>query len=89
MHNVIRNYFFHRSTCPTPEWDQVVYYYKRADDALNFLWVIPSKDTCELLRENALMVAPDERDLLNFVLNFYDGTLERIAQKLNGELNGF
>lgn len=85
MQNVIRNYFSVRKTCPTPEYDQTVYQYFRKDDKLEFLWVLPSKDTCELLHLNMLGVSKEERDLLYFVLSFYDGSLLRKAKKLNGE----
>ena len=27
MQNVLRNYFFHRETCPTPDYDQATYRY--------------------------------------------------------------
>lgn len=85
MQNVIRNIFFPRKTCPTPEYDQTVYHYIRKDDRLDFLWVVPAKDACQLLRVNALGVPKEERDLLYFVLSFYDGSLLRKAKKLNGE----
>ncbi len=85
MQNVIRNYFHPRKTCPTPEYDQTVYHYKVKDLYIDFLWVIPSKDTCELLHLNMLGVSKEERDLLYFVLSFYDGSLLRQAKKLNGE----
>ncbi len=86
MQNVLRNYFFHRHTCPTPEWDQTVYRYIRADDDVRFLWVIPSKDTCELFRANAPIIDKSEYELLKFVLEFYDGTLDRKCRQLNGEI---
>ena len=85
MQNVLRNYFFARSSCPTPDYDQAVYHYHRASDHLEFLWVIPSRDTSHLLRENALLVAPEERELLRFVLDFSDGSLALLSKKLNGE----
>jgi len=85
MENVLRNYFFGRKTCPTPEWDQTVYRYFPKDDYLEFLWVVPSKDTCELYKQNALQVDPKERELLQYVLDFSDGTLLERAKKLNGE----
>lgn len=85
MPNVIRNYFTHRLSCPTPEYDQIVYKYNRKDEVIDFLWVIPSKDTCQTMRDNALNVPQVERELLNFVLDFYDGTLLKISKKLNGE----
>ena len=85
LQNVIHHYFFGRLTCPTPDYDQTVYYYSPTHDSIEFLWVIPSKDTCEHLRDHAIEVAPSERDLLNYVLDFYDDTLMKKAKKLNGE----
>ena len=86
MENVIRNYFLARSSCPTPEWDQTVYRYKRADDIIEFLWVVPSKDTCQLFKNNALQISPEEKDLLRFVMDFTDGTLLKLSKKLNKEM---
>lgn len=85
MKNVIRNYFHARQTCPTPDYDQTVYCYSIKHELLEFLWVLPSKDTCQLLKDNALQVASDEKALLHFVLSFYDGSLLVKAKKLNGE----
>ena len=85
LNNVLRNYFFPTQACPTPTWDQAIYHYHSADDRLEFLWVIPSKDTCELFQENALYIVPEEKELLRFVLDFEDGTLLRLAKKLNKE----
>lgn len=83
--NVYRNYFYCRLSCPTPTYDQAVYRYVKQDDALEFIWVLPSKDTCTVLVDHALEVVPEERELLYFVLQFNDGTLLRIAKELNGE----
>jgi len=83
--NVLRNYFMHRKSCPTPDYDQTLYRYDKKNDILEFLWVIPSRDTCVLLRDNALIVAPQERSLLGFVLDFDDGTLYKRAKRFNGE----
>jgi hypothetical protein len=85
MHNVLRNYFFHRQSCPTPDYDQTVYKYTISTENIEFLWVIPSKDTCILLKQNALEVVPEERQLLKYVLDFADGTLYKLSKKLNGE----
>lgn len=85
LENVLRNYFFHRATCPTPDYDQAVYRYVKKDDAIEFLWVIPSKDACLYLKNNAALVVPDEHSLLNYVLRFADGTLYAWAKQLNGE----
>lgn len=85
MQNVLRNYFLGRKTCPTPDYDQTVYHYKYSDEILEFLWVIPSRDTCQLFKHNALHINKSERDLLNFVIDFADGTLFRRCKKLNNE----
>lgn len=85
MQNVIRNYFFVRATCPTPEWDQTVYKYTFNGDGLEFMWVIPAHDVCQNLKDNALTIDKEERELLEFVMAFDDGRLLEIAKKLNGE----
>ena len=85
LENVIRNYFFSRVSCPTPDYDQAVYHYKASDETLSFVWVIPDRDTCLLLRANTSQVAAEELDLLGFVMNFANGELYKLAKKLNGE----
>jgi len=85
MRNVFRNYFYARLSCPTPDYDQTVYRYNRVQDKIEFIWVIPSRDASFHLKDNALQVANEERGLLNFVLKFADGTLFKLAKKLNGE----
>ena len=85
MNNVIRNYFLTRFSCPTPEWDQAVYKYDTKSDSLDFLWVVPAKDICKNLKDNALNIDPSEKELLNFVLSFEDGTLLQLSKKLNNE----
>ena len=87
MKNVLRSYFFSRSSCPTPEWDQAVYHYHAEPDHLDFLWVIPSRDTCRTLKDNALQIPQSERLLLDFVFAFEDGSLLGKAKKLNGEMD--
>lgn len=83
--NVLRNYFMTRVSCPTPDYDQAVYRYNKKDESLDFLWVIPSKDACLMLKDNAILIMPEERQLLQFVLDFADGSLFQLAKKLNGE----
>ncbi len=86
MENVLRHYFFHRSTCPTPDYDQSVYKVHFGSSYIEFLWVIPAKDVCYHLKDNALMVDGKERELLQYVLDFFDDTLMLKAKKLNGEV---
>jgi hypothetical protein len=83
--NVMRNYFFARMTCPTPDYDQAVFKYDAAREELSFLWIVPDRETCITFKENALSIAPEERDLLKFVLDFSSGELFKLAKRLNGE----
>ena len=83
--NVIRNYFTSRISCPTPEYDQTVYKVLRRDEIIEFLWVVPSKQTCNMMRRAPLEVPKEEKQLLQFVLDFEDNTLLELSKKLNGE----
>lgn len=85
LQNVIRNYFFARLSCPTPDYDQAVYRYNKADGTIDFLWVLPAKDVCEFIKINALVIDPEETLLRDFVVDFYDGNLLKICKKLNAE----
>lgn len=84
MQNVLRNYFFTRNSCPTPEWDQTLYKYYRKYDALNYIWTIPDKETCEMFK-TAKEIPAEETDLAKFVHDFHDGILLKVAKKLNKE----
>lgn len=81
----LRHYYIDRVSCPTPNYDQTVYRYNREAGQVEYLWTIPDKETCEIFRENALSIVPEEKHLLKFVLDFYDGSLFRYCKKLNGE----
>lgn len=85
LENVLRNYFIPTKTCPTPSYDQTLYRYDDQKESIEFVWVIPDKDTCEIFRENASIIVPEERGLLKCVLDFYDGVYFRMAKKFNGE----
>ena len=85
MENVIRNYFYGRISCPTPDYDQVVYKYHIKGIHLEFLWVVPDKKTCLYLKKNAYKVDPSQMELLSYVLKFADGSLFKLAKRLNGE----
>lgn len=85
MSNVIRNYFYGRLSCPTPDYDQIVYRYNLSSDLLTLLWVIPDRITSRYFRDYAHEVNPTQFELLSYVLKFADGTLFRLAKKLNGE----
>lgn len=85
LENVLRNYFIPTLACPTPHFDQTVYRYCAQKEDVEFLWVVPDQETCEIFRENKEKIVPSERGLLRFVMEYYDGTLFNMAKKLNGE----
>jgi hypothetical protein len=85
MPNVIRNYFLHRLSCPSPEYDQTLYHYNRKDDNLEFVWVIPSIVAVKDMIKHKHDLDMSFYQLLKFVLEFIDGTLGQKAQMLNNE----
>jgi len=85
MVNVIRNQFFTRHTCPTPEYDQTVYKCDKTTYIPQFLWTIPCEERCQMMFDCAAQVPPEEYCLLKFVQEFYDGTLLNLALRLNNE----
>jgi hypothetical protein len=85
LKRAISNKIIIRRTAPTPTYDSTAYHYHKSDDHLEFLWVVPSKDACEYLYLNAIKVAPEERELRDFVIDYFDGTLLRRCKKLNNE----
>lgn len=85
---VHRSLFFPRKSCPTPTYCQTVYKYHSDIDALEFLWVIPDKDTCHFYQYNALEVDEEERELLGYIMSFYAGDLDLLCKKLNNEQPG-
>lgn len=77
-----------KRNCPTPFYDQSVWKYHFKTEKLEYLWTIPDRDTCLYYRKFASQVVPEEQQLLNFVLQYYAGTLEQKAKELNGEKKG-
>ena len=84
--NVIRNFFYSRRSCPTPWYDQTVFYFDKTTDALELLWVIPAKDTCVLFLQNEPFIDGEEKKLLQWVLEFRNGTLLKECKKRNKEV---
>lgn len=85
MPNVFRNYFTATQACPTPTYDQSVFKYKHDTGQLEYIWTVPSKDSCLYLLENRHLVVQEEKELLYLVTKFADGSLFKLAKKLNGE----
>ncbi len=81
--NTFRNYFIDRKTCPTPNYDQSVFRYDRQKGELEYLWTIPDRQTCFNLAQNANIV--EEKELLECVIKFANGSLFKLCKKLNNE----
>lgn len=85
LDKTFRNYFIDRSTCPTPNYDQSVFRYNRDAGQIEYIWTIPSRDTCFHFKLNALEISPEERELLKYIMYFDDGTLLKLCKKFNNE----
>jgi hypothetical protein len=85
MPNVLRNQFMALNACPTPQYDQAVFFYDHSEERIEFLWVLPCKKAYKFLKKYALQIPPEQRQLLQFVLEDADGTLLRKAKIRNKE----
>lgn len=83
MRNVKRIQYMAQEGCPTPTYDQNVYWYHRNEDRLEYLWTVPDKDTCAEYAAHPDQVDPEEKELLQFVLDFRSGELDRRCAKIN------
>jgi len=83
--NVVRNYFIDRSTCPTPNYDQAVYRYNRSKGQIEYIWSIPDRETAHHLLLHSNEVVQEEQELLNFVVQFANGSLFKLCKLLNNE----
>lgn len=85
--NVFRNYFITATCVPTPTYDQAVWRFNHRNQAIELLWVVPNKEDCIMYKQNAAIVDKEEHGLLRYVLDFYDGELDKLAVNLNKEKN--
>lgn len=81
----IRNYFISRLSCPTPSPGHIVFRVEKGTTHATQLWVLPDLDTCIFLRKNANLIDEKERQLLQWVFDFHEGKLDRLASIENGE----
>ena len=84
--NIFRNIIFTTRACPTPTYDQQVYKYNHKHEEIYFLWVVPDQETCVLFRANPTQIHPEERQLYEFIMDFYEGRLDWKCRSENGEL---
>lgn len=89
LNNVLRQYFFYRQTCPTPEYDQTVYKYIPEGDKIEYIWTVPDVETCNYLPLHKNSLKEDQLLLLSMIEAFKKGDLEKWAAKLNNEPTQF
>lgn len=77
-----------RLTCPTPNNDQDVYFYDHKKETLEFIWSIPDKQTVMQYKLFPDSIPEDEYCLIPYVMNYLDGTYDRLARQRNGEKEG-
>lgn len=83
--NLFRNYFITATCCPTPTYDQTVWIFNSLKQRIELIWTIPDKESCMMYKENKHIIDKEEHQLLQYVLDFYDGVLDKMARKLNKE----
>lgn len=83
LHDI--NRFIIKAACPTPQWNQSVYKYHRRSGLLQFLWTVPRREVCAILKYYALQLNEDEKTLLDYVLEFENGKLLELARLYNKE----
>jgi hypothetical protein len=89
MPGVPEFYLISRHTCPTPFPDRAAFHYDMKKQDLFFLWHVPSLQECDYYINNMLTLREDEKEALHNVLDYRNGTLLRLAKKLNGEVNDY
>jgi len=79
-HHINRIKIIVRQTLPLPEWKQTVFSYDNRKNELNYLWSLPNKET-----SNLMLLNPDgfDKDLINYIREFLDGSLEKFAIEEN------
>lgn len=87
LQNIVRQYFFYRQSCPTPEYDQTVYLYERNADKLNFMWCVPNNATVMNLCLRHKELPEDQQWLAEMCKAFTSGELEKWAVSLNQKIN--
>lgn len=83
-----RTYFIGRKTCPSPGYDQSVFRYNWLDDNIEYLWTLPDMANANFLASHCLEVPVEQRQLLGFIMDYYDGVLFRKCKELNNEQMG-
>ena len=83
LHTAFRKFYFPRLSCPKPTPDQTLYQYTYNGDKLEFIWVVPDRETIDGFLRNKIRIDKDYQQLLYFILSYTDGSLDRKCNELN------
>ena len=83
--NVIRNRMYTRKSCPTPNYDQIVYRFNSEMERIEELWVLGTRATCFYFLQNQKEIRPDMYQTVDYIRQFADGSLFRMCKELNNE----
>lgn len=72
-------------TCPTPNYDQTLFFYNREADRIEYVWSIPDRYTCHYMLYYKDQIPVNEHELLNYVIKFANGDLFEMMKIRNGE----
>lgn len=80
---VERKIWIAKRVCPTPTYDQTVY---RVDtEGIHFLWHVPATYVAKQMYKDMLFIPDEEKELLGYVIDFFNGSLDDLCRKENNE----
>jgi len=83
--NLVHGAPFCFNKCPTPLPGQITYRYIRNENKVELLWQLLPVRICKFLEDNYFSLTDDQKILYKEYQRLKDGTLLKLAQKLNGE----
>lgn len=87
MPNVLTLKWIPRLSCPLPTYAQTIYSYDPTTQKHKLLWTIPDEASCAFIKDRVLELPGDQKELINYVLDFYDGKLDKLSDTLNSKQN--
>jgi hypothetical protein len=78
-----KNRIIAKETCPYPTFDQTLFKWTKSGDKLELLWTLPPREDCQEMRDDAANIAPEWKENLKYVMDYFDGSLRKMADELN------
>lgn len=82
--NYVKMLWVARTSCPDPFYNETVWKYEHADDSVSLLWSLPDPQACKDLLKYQGNAQGYEKVVVDFVVNYKNGTLLELANKENG-----